>query len=52
MAFVLTQEALLVGGPVVLPLLALYASRQRERIASEAEQATQVARLEELLLDL
>ena len=29
-AFVLTQELLLVGFPVVLPLVALYASRQRE----------------------
>lgn len=29
-AFILTQEALLVSLPVVLPLFALYASRQRE----------------------
>ena len=34
-AFVLTQEAMLVAGPVVLPLLALFASRQRERLALE-----------------
>ena len=34
-AFILTQEALLVGLPIVLPLLALYASRQREAAALE-----------------
>lgn len=37
-AFVLTQEAMLVGLPVVLPLLALYASRKREEIAREVSQ--------------
>jgi len=31
-AFILTQEAMLVGLPVVLPLLALYASKRRESI--------------------
>lgn len=31
-AFILTQEAILVGLPVVLPLLALYASKRRESI--------------------
>lgn len=31
-AFVLTQEALLIGFPVTLPLIALFASRQVERI--------------------
>ena len=31
----LTQEAILVGLPVVLPLLALYASRKRERVVLE-----------------
>jgi hypothetical protein len=35
-AFVLTQEALLVGLPVVLPLLALFASRRREALRLEA----------------
>ena len=34
-AFVLTQEAILVGLPVVLPLLALYASRRREKAVLE-----------------
>ena len=34
-AFVLTQEAMLVGLPVVLPLLALYASRKREKAILE-----------------
>lgn len=52
MAFVLTQEAMLAAAPVLLPLLALYASRQRERLTSEAEQAAQLARFEEMLLDL
>lgn len=31
-AFLLTQEALLIGLPLVLPLLALYASRRRESL--------------------
>lgn len=31
----LTQEAILVGLPVVLPLLALYASRKREKAVLE-----------------
>ena len=35
-AFILTQELMLVGLPVLLPLLALYASRQRESAAVEA----------------
>jgi hypothetical protein len=51
-AFILTQEAMLAAAPVVLPLLALYASRQRERLAAAAERAAQLARLEELLLEL
>lgn len=51
-AFLITQEAMLAAAPVVLPLLALYASRQRERLATEAEGARQLARLEALLLDL
>lgn len=34
-AFVLTQEALLVGLPVVLPLLALYASRRHAQLRLE-----------------
>jgi hypothetical protein len=38
-AFLLTQEALLVGAPIVLPLIALYASRQRGRLDSEAAAA-------------
>lgn len=38
-AFLLTQEAMLVGGPIVLPLIALYASKQRGRLDSEAAQA-------------
>jgi hypothetical protein len=37
--FVLTQEALLVGLPVVLPLLALFASRRREALRLEARHA-------------
>lgn len=51
-AFVLTQEALLAAAPIVLPLLALYASRQRERLVAADESARQLARLEELLLEL
>ena len=51
-AFILTQEAMLAAAPVVLPLLALYASRQRERLASAADSAVQLARLEALLVDL
>ncbi|KAH7616100.1 hypothetical protein NADE_000934 [Nannochloris sp. 'desiccata'] len=45
-AFLLTQEALLVGGPILLPIIALYASKQRGRLDSQAAQAelqTQVA---------
>lgn len=38
-AFLLTQEALLVGGPIVLPLIALYASRQCGRLDSAAAAA-------------
>lgn len=37
---------------MVLPLLALYASRQREKLAAAAAQREQLARLEALLLDL
>lgn len=51
-AFVLTQEAMLVAAPIALPLLALYASRQRERLVAADESARQLARLEELLLDM
>jgi hypothetical protein len=40
LAFLLTQEALLVAGPVVLPLLAVYGGRQRQRLDSQAAQAT------------
>ncbi|PSC74895.1 hypothetical protein C2E20_1800 [Micractinium conductrix] len=43
---------MLAAAPVVLPLLALYASRQRERLASAADSAVQLARLEALLVDL
>lgn len=39
-AFILTQEALLVGLPVVLPLLALYASRRHEQLRLEVLLAT------------
>jgi len=39
-AFILTQEALLVGLPVVLPLLALYASRRHEQLRLEVRLAT------------
>ncbi len=45
-AFLLTQEAILVGGPILLPIIALYASKQRGRLDSQAAQAelqTQVA---------
>jgi len=38
-AFLLTQEALLVGGPVLLPLIALYASRERSRLDIQAAQS-------------
>lgn len=38
-AFLLTQEALLVTGPVLLPLIALYASRQRGKLDAQAAQA-------------
>ena len=34
-AFILTQEAMLIGLPLVLPLLALYASRRRESLKVE-----------------
>lgn len=51
-AFILTQEAMLAAAPVVLPLLALYASRQRERLAVAAQQQAQLRRLELLLLEL
>jgi hypothetical protein len=36
-AFVMTQEALLIGGPIVLPLVALYASRRREAALLEVQ---------------
>jgi hypothetical protein len=39
LAFLLTQEALLVAGPLLLPLLALYAGRQRQRLDDRAAQA-------------
>lgn len=39
LAFLLTQEALLVAGPVLLPLLALYAGRQRDQLSAKAAQA-------------
>jgi hypothetical protein len=51
-AFLITQEAILAAAPVVLPLLALYASRQRERLATATDQKAQLARLEGLLLDM
>lgn len=35
-AFVLTEEVILVGLPVILPLVAFFASRQRERLRLEA----------------
>ena len=38
-AFLITQEAMLIGGPVILPLIALYASKQRGRLDSQAAQA-------------
>ena len=38
-ALLLTQEALLLGGPILLPLVALYASRQRTRLDAQAAQA-------------
>lgn len=41
-AFVLTQEALLVGLPVVLPLLALYASRRHAQLRLEVRTAARV----------
>ena len=43
-AFVLTQEAMLVGLPVVLPLLALYASRKREKAVLEVCSAVSLSR--------
>ncbi len=36
-AFILTQEAMLIGLPVILPLLALYASRRRESIKVQVQ---------------
>ena len=41
-AFVLTQEALLVGLPVVLPLLALYASRRHAQLRLEVRGAARL----------
>jgi hypothetical protein len=38
-AFMLTQEALLVGGPLVLPLVAIFASRQQRRMDAEVSPA-------------
>lgn len=35
MAFLITQEAMLAAAPVALPLLALFASKQRERLVTE-----------------
>ena len=37
-AFVFTAEAMLAGMPVVLPLVAMYASRQRQRLQAEVRQ--------------
>ena len=34
-AFIITQEAILASAQVALPLLALYASKQRERLTAE-----------------
>lgn len=48
-AFVLTQEAMLVGGPIVLPLIALYASRQRGRLDSQAAQLELQSQVESAL---
>lgn len=49
-AFVITQEAMLAAAPVVLPLLALYASRQRARLTAERAAATADRDLHRLLL--
>lgn len=38
-AFVVTQEVMLVAGPLLLPLVALYASNERNRIQVKASQA-------------
>ena len=37
-AFIITQEAILASAPAALPLLALYASKQRERLTAEVGQ--------------
>ena len=37
-AFVFTAEVMLAGKPVVLPLVAMYASRQRQRLQAEVRQ--------------
>ena len=38
-AFVVTQEALLIAGPLVLPLIALYASKEKSSIDAKRSQA-------------
>ncbi|KAI8101396.1 hypothetical protein M9435_001502 [Picochlorum sp. BPE23] len=38
-AFVVTQEALLIAGPLVLPLIALYASKEKNSIDAKRSQA-------------
>ncbi|GAB4815945.1 hypothetical protein N2152v2_002991 [Parachlorella kessleri] len=48
-AFIITQEAILASAPVALPLLALYASKQRERLVTEAFEAELVWRSRQLM---
>ena len=51
-AFVLTQEAMLIGLPVILPLLALYASRRRESIKVQVQECPKSKLSNETALDL
>lgn len=49
LAFIITGEMMLTAAPVLLPILALYASRQRERLAIQATQASTAAALVSVL---
>lgn len=51
-AFLITQEAMLAAAPVALPLLAIYAGRQRERLQAEVRRSLQRPNLLHLLLSL
>lgn len=49
LAYIITGEMMLTAAPVLLPILALYASRQRERLALRAAQASMAAVLVSVL---